>query len=190
MTTAKPARMRLAARGSDNSVTLRVQAPVRALMPTNLGRRLLRRCLRMMDAVGICQTELSLLFTNDEELALANRGWLERRGPTDIISFPAAQTRHDLRHWQAPPRRAALSPERLFGDLLVSLETIRRRSPKPAEYERDLTELLAHGFGHLLHFDHHGDAARRRQWKEVQADLLATATARTAVTRIDALDRP
>lgn len=167
--------------GTGGLVALRVDAPVREEMPVPLERRLRRRCQRMLRAVGLCDVELSVLLAGDDRLAELNRAWRRKRGPTDVLSFPGTTDSATLRTWRAPrAKKTDVGPERTLGDLVLSLHTVRRRSPASQAYEADLVDLLAHGILHLLGHDHPTKASREAML-DLQARLVSVATGRGPV---------
>ena len=89
-------------------------------------------------------SELSILMTNDAEMAELNREWRGGRGATNVLSFPG-----DL---DGPGSF-------LLGDVALALETIVTEA-KEAEISvaNHLTHLLVHGVLHLLGYDHKTDA--------------------------------
>jgi probable rRNA maturation factor len=90
--------------------------------------------------------EFECLITNDRELQRLNREFRGKDEPTDVLSFPAAET----------PAGAAT-----LGVLAVSWQ---RASAQASEYghslESELRILMLHGVLHLLGMDHETDRGR------------------------------
>lgn len=86
--------------------------------------------------------ELSITFLADDDIARLNAEWLEREGPTDVISF-------------------GLGERPLVADIYVSVETARRHA---AEYgiepREELLRLVVHGVLHAAGYDHPDDESR------------------------------
>ena len=61
--------------------------------------------------------ELSLVLCDDEHISELNLEWMEKEGPTDVLSFP-------LDDEDTPPGY----PRRVLGDLIVSLDTAARQA--------------------------------------------------------------
>ncbi len=99
-------------------------------------RRLARRLLRALDV----RTELSVALVDDAQMRALNRRWRRLDRTTDVLSFPQGEAG-------------------LLGDVVLSVETITRRSPRV--FERDLGRCLMHGILHLTGWDHHTPATRR-----------------------------
>jgi len=101
------------------------------------------RLLQVLRAEG-CPEEfdLSILLTGDEEIARLHERWMGLAGPTDVLSFPQDDPRHDA------PSGAAL------GDVVISLETAARQAADAGVTLAHETLLLAvHGTLHLLGYD-------------------------------------
>ncbi len=93
----------------------------------------------LMRAAGLREQELSLLITGDSGIARINSRWLDRTGPTNVISF--AQ------------ERGAQGP--ILGDIVISVDTCRREAEEGGRsISLRFLELLIHGLVHLLGFDH------------------------------------
>jgi probable rRNA maturation factor len=91
------------------------------------------------DALGLSGLAFDLRVVGDGEMAALNRDFLGLGGPTNVLSFPAAD----------PDR------PKYLGELAVSAETVVREA---FLYGQDplahLVRLLAHGFLHLAGWDH------------------------------------
>lgn len=101
------------------------------------------------------EAELSLVITDDEQIAEINHQYLNRSGPTNVIAFPMGD-----------PEFPEVQPE-LLGDVIISLQTAEKEAVE-AQYtvtER-FTELLIHGILHLLGYDHETNDADARQMAE------------------------
>jgi len=120
-------------------------------------RRLRRSAARFRRALDAEGAELSILLVGDAAIRRLNREWRGVDEATDVLSFPAAH----------------LPGARLLGDVVLSLDTARRRArgsrrPLAAELDR----YLAHGLLHLLGHDHERPAQARRM-AEAERLLLA-----------------
>jgi len=169
------------------TVLLKIEPDVQGEVDRALRRRLHRRCRRMVTALGLGGAELSVLLAGDVTVARLNETWRKKRGTTDVLSFPQA-TPDLISAWTAsPPGVAGDGPERVLGDLVISLDVVRRRSPAPDTFELDLVTLLAHGLLHLVGHDH-GDARDRRAMVALQDRLVTEARSRGRVRRLFASD--
>ena len=73
-----------------STILMTVEPDVRPLVDRTLRRRLQRRCLRMLTAVGLDSAELSVLLAGDRTVARLNETWRHKRGTTDVLSFAQA----------------------------------------------------------------------------------------------------
>ena len=82
---------------------------------------------------------------SDEAMARLNWKFRQKRGPTDVLSFPA--------NHEAP------SPEAQYiGDIAISPETARRNARAAGRsFDAELRTLILHGMIHLAGFDHETD---------------------------------
>jgi rRNA maturation RNase YbeY len=71
---------------SDGFVVVNRQRGVRIALPAL--REFLRRVL---DDLRLAETELVICFVTDAEMARMNLAYRKKRGPTDVLSFPAAK---------------------------------------------------------------------------------------------------
>ncbi len=175
------------------TIGLRVEPDVKDEIDRSLRRRLKRRCQRMVAALGLDGTELSVLLAADTTVANLNETWRKKKGTTDVLSFPQA-TPKVIESWTAnppgtsppdtsPPDTTPDGPERILGDLVISLEVVRRRSPAPDAFEQDLVTLLAHGLLHLLGRDHQ-NTPDREAMLALQDRLVTEAQSRGRVQRV------
>jgi probable rRNA maturation factor len=91
------------------------------------------------------QGAVTVQLISDIAMARLNQTFRHKRGPTDVLSFPANGAR---------PKRSAL----YIGDIAISPQTARRNARRlsrtlPAE----MRVLLLHGMLHLAGFDHETD---------------------------------
>jgi probable rRNA maturation factor len=90
--------------------------------------------------------EISLVFTDDDDIKGINAEWRGQDKPTNVLSFPAF------------PLIPGGKPGPMLGDVILAEETLRREAldlGKP--FDDHLTHLLVHGFLHLFGYDHMTD---------------------------------
>jgi probable rRNA maturation factor len=108
---------------------------------------------------------LSLVIVDDARIEAINRQYLQRCGPTNVISFA-------MREGDFP----GINPQ-LLGDVIISAETARREAEAAGMPTEDrLAELLVHGVLHLFGYDHEtptADAAAMEAKSRELLDLLA-----------------
>ncbi|HEY5424955.1 MAG TPA: rRNA maturation RNase YbeY [Candidatus Tumulicola sp.] len=133
------------------------------------GRALVATARRLLAAVGEDDASLSVTLVGDDAIRTMN---LEHRGKdraTDVLSFPmdVGRTRR---------RNVAPVPERLLGDVVISVPTaLRQAADYDAPLQDELYRLLIHGVLHVLGHDHTRAGERRTMEREERrlADAIA-----------------
>ena len=91
---------------------------------------------------------LSLQIINDNEISVINQKWLNKTGPTDVLSFPIISdldTTKDLNFIE-------------LGDLFISLEMAFKQSLElNHSIKKEILWLASHGLLHLLGWEHNDD---------------------------------
>lgn len=100
---------------------------------------------RMLLDLELEEEELSVLLTNDSHIHELNREHRDEDKPTDVLAFPM-----DFEDGEPPE-----GPDRLLGDVVISLETAQRQAEEAGRGLREEVRfLLAHGILHLIGYDH------------------------------------
>jgi probable rRNA maturation factor len=123
------------------------------------------------------ETEVSLLFVDEDAMAALNQQFLGKSGPTDVLSFP-------IEDEPGPTGRSpdfggsgpGVSPEEgtltLLGDVVICPAVAARNA---VEHEVSLDDevalLVVHGLLHLLGLDHEDEAEAERM-EALEQDLL------------------
>jgi probable rRNA maturation factor len=110
----------------------------------------LRLALRALQRRGVTVT---LVFTDDQEIRTLNRTYRKHDRATDVLSF-------HLQQLQGEDDPAAAARGFNLGDIVISVETARRRFPG-RKLGRELERLAVHGLCHLFGHDHHRPAQAR-----------------------------
>ena len=97
---------------------------------------------------GAPNSELSVSFVNEDEMADLHLRYLNEEGPTDVLSFPQDDD--------------ASEGPRLLGDVVIAPSVAARNQPDDPAAELRL--LLVHGILHLLGHDHDDEAERAAMW--------------------------
>ena len=96
---------------------------------------------------------VSLVLSNDRQIAVLNRRWRNVDAPTDVLSFPSEE-----RVPGAALTAAAGAPEDAaieLGDIVVARETVMRDATCRVRPLRDhLAHIVIHGTLHLLGYEH------------------------------------
>ena len=109
--------------------------------------------------------ELSVRLAGDKEVRGLNAHWRGKDKPTNVLSFPMAET-YELE--QADEDRPGGI---MLGDLILARGVCEREAAeKGVPVEQHATHLLVHGTLHLLGYDHEADAdAADMEAREVKA---------------------
>jgi probable rRNA maturation factor len=103
--------------------------------------------------------DLSIVLTDNARLHELNLNYLGVDAPTDVLSFPAAET----------------DPEtggRYLGDILISIPRAQAQADAAGHpLESEVQLLVVHGVLHLLGHDHGEPDEKESMWK-AQAEIL------------------
>jgi len=106
--------------------------------------------------------ELSILFTNDEQIAQLNAHYLGRRGPTNVMAFPMANISGEG------------FDSSMLGDVVISVDTALRESKECREsLEYTIERLLIHGILHLSGYDHEESDFEADRMEKEEKRLIA-----------------
>ena len=96
-------------------------------------------------------SEVSLLFTDDQEIQQLNRVYRGKDSPTDVLSF-------SMNEGSPNPSIKSNIDEYLLGDIVISIETAKKNADQSGHsLLHELNILIIHGLLHLLDFDHNSD---------------------------------
>lgn len=87
--------------------------------------------------------EISICFTDDENIRELNKQYLNRNKPTNVLSFSLQEGEY-----------GNINP-RMLGDVIISVETAQRDAASGnLTIEQELDFLLIHGILHLTGYNH------------------------------------
>jgi probable rRNA maturation factor len=139
---------------------------------------------RMREELGLGSAEFTVCLVSDAEIARMNESFRKKKGPTDVLSFPAVTRRKPVparllnrnghvgvaaafRGGRALPgagtrswgeESGAMGDSRYLGDIAISPATARRNAKKlNRTLPSELRILILHGVLHLLGYDHETD---------------------------------
>jgi len=114
--------------------------------------------------LGCRDGELSILLTDDDQIAELNKRYLNREGPTNVLAFPMTEGAAE----------GSAECEGVLGDIVISVDTARREAQTCGETAAEtLFRLLIHGLLHLLGYDHERSPEDAERMQEAQDRLLA-----------------
>jgi rRNA maturation RNase YbeY len=128
-------------------------------------RKIRRAAERTLTELGLLEAELSLLFVNDLQIQALNRQHLRRDKPTNVLAFPMREGEFSTLH------------PHLLGDLVISVQTAKRQSPRFGLNEMETVILLmVHGVLHLIGYEHEGTKKGAREMTLKQKELFRNIT--------------
>jgi len=124
--------------------------------------------------------EVGVALVSDARIRALNRRYRRQDQATDVLSFPAADSRAHIR----TPRSTMDTPQSavrdrqsavrdlqsvVLGDIVIARGAARRQAKEAGHsFQAELRVLALHGLLHLLGYDHHERAGRRMKRLEVQ----------------------
>ena len=93
---------------------------------------------------------VTVQLISDTKMARLNRTFRNKRGPTDVLSFPS--------RGDTPSGRVTREKDDYVGDIAISPETARRNARRLSRtLPMEMRILILHGMLHLAGFDHETD---------------------------------
>lgn len=106
-------------------------------------------------------SELSLVFTDDERIRIINEKWRHVNSATNVLSFPASAI--------SPGEQ----PGPILGDIVIAYETVAREANNEDKtFDDHLSHLIVHGLLHLIGYDHQNDE-EAEQMEQLEREILA-----------------
>jgi len=108
--------------------------------------------------------ELSVCLTSDDHMRALNAKWRGKDKPTNVLSFPMAET-YELQDENVAEK------ELLLGDIILAHGVCEAEAgEKGVPFEDHAAHLVIHGTLHLLGYDHlHDSDAAEMETREVRA---------------------
>ena len=105
--------------------------------------------------------ELSLRLTGDREIQTLNSQYRHQDKPTDVLAFAALEVNFPQ------PEVVDYTLPLYLGDIVISIETAFRQATQQGHpLTTELAWLAAHGFLHLLGWDHPDEKSLRQMLKQ------------------------
>lgn len=137
-------------------------------IPTGI-RMLVRRCchavLRLENFQG--SAEISVTFTDNEQIRKLNKQYRDKDSATDVLSFPMGENgEYDIN---------METGAQILGDVVISMEkAVEQANAFGHSLQREVGYLTAHSVLHLLGYDHidNMDRVRMREKEELVMEQL------------------
>jgi probable rRNA maturation factor len=111
---------------------------------------------------GLCDNEVSVKFTSDEELRQLNAAWRGQDKATNVLSFPMAE-------------ESELASAQLLGDVVLAYGVCAGEAgDKHVAIEVHAAHLVVHGTLHLLGYDHETSEGDAEEMEETERQALAS----------------
>jgi probable rRNA maturation factor len=134
-----------------------------------VARRPLELFLRRVEnELSLDDSDITVCLVSDAEITRMNEAFRKKKGPTDVLSFPAEKKRRHAASGtkrihaegghksQKKPRVGTTNP--YLGVIAIAPETARRYAKKNGRsLNNELRVLILHGVLHLLGYDHETD---------------------------------
>jgi probable rRNA maturation factor len=126
-----------------------------------LARRSVHAAMAVSPYAGLSESEISVLFTEDEQVRELNRSWRGKDSATNVLSFP-----------MAVPAELAAAP--MLGDIVLAHGVCAREAAeKKVSIEAHAAHLVVHGTLHLLGYDHERGEAAADEMEGLERRALA-----------------
>ncbi|WP_068311112.1 rRNA maturation RNase YbeY [Polycladidibacter hongkongensis] len=107
-----------------------------------LARAAIDKAVAISSLEYAANSEISLVFTNDNAVQKLNNQWRGKNKPTNVLSFPGDEGEY-------------LPYGPLLGDIVIARETVEREAAElDTPFSHHLTHLIVHGTLHLFGYDH------------------------------------
>lgn len=124
-------------------------------------RLFLEKCLVYLD---LTDSELSVLFINDEKIRQLNRRYRGLDRSTDVLAF-------SMQEGEGPA-----TPPNILGDIVISVETASRQGEEIGwGMEKEIYKLLTHGLLHLIGFDHETNPTEALRMQDKEEEVMKAA---------------
>jgi probable rRNA maturation factor len=115
----------------------------------------------ILSYLHIEDSEISLLFVDDEGITDINYNYLNRNFATDVIAFPMREGEY-----------GDINPH-ILGDIVISVETTRRYGEQEGiPFNDELDYYIIHGLLHLLGYDHEGSETESERMKQKEKEIF------------------
>jgi rRNA maturation RNase YbeY len=136
---------------------------------------------RLLSALGLRRTELSVMMVDDPTIQGLNREFRGTDSPTDVLSFSQIE---EIGANSSKLDQLVDVPGTILGDVVISIDTaLRQASQYRVTPAVRLRTLLIHGTLHLIGYDHERSRVDARQMFARERELLQAVSRRGMVRR-------
>jgi len=143
---------------------------------------------RLQEHLGLGAADVTICLVSDAEIARMNEVFRKKKGPTDVLSFPAGprpkpvglprlarktprasavRQRTVLATPKSDPRASAAADSEFLGDVAIAPATARRNAKELGRtLPNELQILILHGVLHLLGYDHETDRGQMNRFEQ------------------------
>ncbi len=130
-----------------------------------LVRRAIEATLDYEQYQNVC--EVSVTFTDNEQIHALNRKFRQVDRPTDVLSFPLFDYDGES---EEPPVDELVG---MLGDIVLSLEMAEHQAEEYGHsFEREVAFLCVHSMLHLLGYDHETDEEDEADMRQRQSAIM------------------
>lgn len=127
-----------------------------------LARSAVHAALAHSRHAGLCDSEVSVKFTSDDEVRALNAAWRGKDKATNVLSFPMAD-------------EAELAGAQLLGDIVLAHGICAAEAAeRNVGVETHAAHLVVHGTLHLLGYDHETGDAEADEMEQTERRALAS----------------
>jgi probable rRNA maturation factor len=125
-------------------------------------RRIRVTVLKILKIMNCADKEISISFTDDENIKKLNEQYLGRNKPTNVLSFSLQEGEY-----------GNINPQTL-GDVVISVETAQQDAVQgKLTFEQEIDFLLIHGILHLLGYNHENTTAEEtKKMKQKEKEIF------------------
>lgn len=124
-------------------------------------------------------SEMSLIFCDEEEISALNKAYMEKDGPTDVLSFPidddmvgAGRNPDNGGRGPGTPSESDDGIPALIGDVYICPKVVNGQCGENGKtYDEEMRLMVVHGTLHLLGYDHMEDEERAQMQAREKAIL-------------------
>ena len=136
---------------------------------------------RLLSALGLRRTELSVIIVDDATIQGLNREFRGKDSPTDVLSFSQIE---EIGSSASNLDWLGDMPGTLLGDVVISIDTaLRQASQYRVTPAARLRTLLIHGTLHLIGYDHERSRVDARQMFTRERELVEAVSRRGTARR-------